>query len=286
MSHISTIFAFITALSASIGAISAHAVDLSNWEPMIEVGTEGTLESENEMTALLRVGFGFKRKGGEVTPIDTLGPERMVWAKINGTFALASRQAGTLPSMNIEFIPYEDQLLIGEMGGEASGTKKIKVMGNLQLFPTQIKREVSLDQELVVRIAVVGVQVKAAQKQSAQTELYAQIAADFIGYKVASHVSELATFKGIHVAELGAEAGIGTLLSKSLYLKIGLGGSADFNFLSSIQSDQKAYLAVRLDIAQLVQLYVQGSVKGNWDSRNLFYEGGSELMAGVVVYWD
>ncbi len=288
MSRISIISAFVAALSIFTGAITAHAFDLKEWEPMIEVGTEGSLETGNEMTALLRVGFGLKRKGGGVTPIDTLGPEKMVLAKISGTFAVVSTENQALPSMDIEFVPYEDQLLIGEVGGDPEGTKKIRAMGNLQLLPTQIRRDLNLDEALVLQISIVGVQLKAAQKQTARTELYAQVAADLLGAKIASHVSELSTFRGLHIMELGAEAGLGTLLSKSLYLRIGIGGKADFNwnFWSRLQSDQKAYLAIRLDIAQLVQVYVEGALKGNWDSGSPSYESGAELTAGVVFYWN
>jgi hypothetical protein len=250
---------FITALGIAGGAVLA---DGPRTRPMIEIGagSESAI-TQGGMNVLIRVGVGVSQSPEDTDAGDMLGPEQLVWAHLRGNFSIDPSATGldALPYLDMSFIPVHNQLSVIRENGDA-------VMGDLQLLPTQITRDIRLDRSIGVKVSVVGIQLGTVRTQSEHVSLFAQVAADAIGYKMAAHVSSLGTFHGFHLAGLGAEAGAAFLVNENFTVRLALGGNADVNFGGNInggfavQSDMDAYLAVKADIAKFIQVFVRAGI--------------------------
>ncbi len=255
----------------------------SRLTPMIEVGggTEASLTSGG-MNVLLRVGFGLRHTPESGEPGDVLGPEQLIWAHVNGDFAISpTGEGGGLPFMDINFIPVHNQLSVISENGNS-------VMGDLQLLPINVGRDIRLDEAVTVQVAVVGVKFGIVRVQNEHVALFAQMAANALGYKMASHVSGLGTFHGVHLLDLGAEGGVAFTINDNFMIRLVVGASADIALGGNVgggfsaYSDMRAYAAIRVDIAQFIQLFAQVSMGGAWDSGNSSFNGYPQFMAGIT----
>ena len=262
--------------AAAFGAVSTIALagglvlaDGPRTRPMVEIGagTESAL-TQGGMNVLIRVGVGVSQSPEDTDAGDMLGPEQLVWAHLRGDFSVdpSATGAAALPYLDMTFIPVHNQLSVIRENGDA-------VMGDLQLLPTRVTRDIRLDRSIGVRVSVVGIQLGTVRTQSEHTALYAQVAADAIGYKMAAHVSSLGTFHGMHIAGLGAEAGAAFLVNENFTVRLALGGNADLNLGGntngfSVQSDMDAYLAVKADIAKFIQIFARAGINAMCESGN------------------
>jgi hypothetical protein len=270
-----------TTLAIAGGAVLA---DGPRTRPMVEIvaGTESAL-TQGGMNVLIRVGVGVSQSPEDTDAGDMLGPEQLVWAHLRGDFSIdpSASGANALPYLDMSFIPVHNQLSVIRENGDA-------VMGDLQLLPTRVTRDIRLDRSVGVKVSVVGIQLGTVRAQSEHVSLYAQLAADAIGYKMAAHVSSLGTFHGFHLAGLGAEAGAAFLVNENFTVRVALGGNADVNFGGNVgsgfavQSDMDAYLAVKADIAKFIQVFVRAGLNAMCDSGESGCQWSPQFMAGAT----
>jgi hypothetical protein len=253
--------------------------DTDSFRPMIEVGGGAHVGEISKTSVLLRLGFGVRKNIDDPLPGDITTPEQLIIAHIDGTIAVSPDGInGTkVPYMDIRFTPIRDRVsVINDNGNELTG--------ELQFLPIAIGRNINVDQFLTINVSVIAVQFADVRPQNDYVALFAQVAADALGYKMLSHVSDLSTFHGIHLLTLGGEAGVAFTINDSFAVRASIGGSADINWWGKyFQSDMKAYAAIRASIYRFMQIFLQGGVIGNWDSRHSFFQGGLEGMVGLTL---
>jgi hypothetical protein len=250
---------------------------------MIEVGVAEQTAWLSGTNVLLRASVGIRKSMPMKPPSDDgeVSQEQLVIAHITGSVAtLPSSDGSKLPYVDIEFVPVTD--VRGQLQADGKAL-------NLELsaLPVALKRDINLD-EFEVKVAVAKAQLGIVRPQSAHVALFAQVAADALGYAMMSHIKNagLSTFQGMHVVSLDAAAGVAFTISDNFSIRAELGAKADLNWWDTrFQSDQKAYLEIRADLYKFMQIFLQASMVGNWDSGNNFYQGGPELMAGITFLW-
>jgi hypothetical protein len=282
------IAASVVALGAA-GAVSlsqntAHADNGYRTRHMIEVGSgvESAM-TEGGVNVLLRVGYGYSRIAESSQPGEILGPEQLIWAHFTGDFAFDPTASGgnALPYADVRFIPVENSLSIIRDNGDA-------ILGSLQLLPIEVKRDIRIDREAAVSVSVVGIQVGTVRYQQDKIALFAQVAADLVGYKAAIRINDMGSFHGFRLIDLGAEGGVAFMINENFTIRIALGGSADLNFGGNVgrgfavQSDLNAYLALRADIAKFLQIFFKVGYGAACDN-GFGCEGVPQIMAGITI---
>jgi hypothetical protein len=269
----------------SILSLTAASADERRIRPMIEIGG-GTEAAWNQgFNVLLRVGFGLRQRPADRREGEVHGPQQLIWAHINGDFAFSPEgDGGGLPYMDVRIIPYHNSISV-------VSDPELSVMGELKLLPTQLGRDIRLDQDFTLRVSVVGVEFGAVNMRSEKVALVAQVAADVVGLRLATHVSELGRFLGASIANIGAEGGVafpGLFPSEDSILRIVLGGTADIALGGNrgdgfaLQSDMRAYLAIKADINNFIQVFLRGGINAACNTGQQCWSS-PELMAGATV---
>jgi len=263
--------------------------------PMIEVGVGGETEG-NGLDVLLHVNVGVRKTVEEGDPDDILViSEQQMWAHMSGNVSFNTNPGNgqtAVPYMDIRFVPWEDTVTVG------NSEDHLMLSGTLQLLPIHIGRNVAIDQNVVVQVSVVGVNLRKDLvhwddvSALGNVTIFAQLAADAIGYKMANHVVDAnGTFHGFHLLGLTGSVGANMEISDNFNVRIELGGSADVNFGGNtqngfaIQSDMGAYAAVRLTIAKFIELFVQGSYNAQCEAFSTGCQGVPQLMFGATFYF-
>jgi hypothetical protein len=258
----------------------AHAGDSHLFE--VGSGMESAV-SEGGVNVLLKIGYGYSRTPDETDPDPVLGPEQLVWAHISGDMAFdpSATGAAALPMLDIRIIPVHNSLSVILESGNA-------IYADLQLLPMTVGRDIRIDQNASVKVSVVGLQVGFVNYRTEQVALYAQVAADAIGYKMVDMLSDAGTFHGGRVLGTALEGGAHFTISENFTIRIALGGSVDLNLGSvptgfAVQSDLDAYLAVRADIARFIQIFLKGGINANCLSANSYgCDAAPQLMLGAT----
>jgi len=264
----------------------AQASDGFHTRHMIEVGTgmEGAI-GKDSFGILLRVGYSYNRLAEDSLPGEITGPEQLIWAHFSGDFSISpwgDPNAG-LPYMNIHFTPVKNSLEIIRDNGDA-------IMGELRALPIQIKRDIRIDQNAMVKVSLAGVQFGLTRFQSDQMALIAQVAVDLLGYKMSSYVSERGAFHGGHIGGIAAEGGAAYLVNEDFLVRLVIGGEADLNLGGNqgggfaVNSDLAAYVALKADLYRFLQLFLKLTYFGNCNSANSYgCDGAAQLIGGITV---
>ncbi len=265
---------------------TASAEDGFHTRHMIEVGTgmEGAI-GKDSFGILLRVGYSYNRIAEDSLPGEVTGPEQLIWAHFSGDFSISpwGGPNGSLPYMNIHFTPVKNSLEIIRDNGDS-------IMGELRALPIEIKRDIRIDQNAMVKVSLAGVQFGLTSFKSDQIALIAQVAADLLGYKMSSYVSDRGTFHGGHVGGITAEGGAAFLINEDFLIRVVLGGEADLNLGGNsgggfaVNSDLAAYLAIKADIYRFIQVFLKLTYFGNCNSADTHgCDGAAQLLGGVTV---
>lgn len=271
-------------------ALLASAPALADVHPDFELGSgaDFDLNSSNiqEFNLLLKVGFSL-RDDDEVSLGKSLPPAQFVWAHVRAELSINRQYSGPgaddprLPYLNIWFSPVElKDVKLYENGGQISGT--------LQALPTQIAREMRLDQSFRLAVSAIGFQFDTLNPLNKMAAFCAQVAVDALGYKMIDHASDVRTFQGVHVAGLSAEAGSVFAIDKDFSVRVVLGGSADLNFegafksTSSVQSDLQAYLAVKANFTNFVTVFLKGIFNEAIETSPVSHQKSGQIMFGAT----
>jgi hypothetical protein len=273
-------FAMGLALAAAIsGTSNARAVDAHMFE--VGAGMESAL-SEGGVNILLRFGYAYSHMQDETDPDPVMGPEQLVWAHISGDLAIDASATGSaaLPMLDIKIIPVHNSLSIIRDNGDA-------IFADLQLLPMAVGRDIRLDQNVTFKVSVVGIQAGLVRYQTDRIALYAQVAADALGYKMVDQLSSTGTFHGGRILGTALEGGVQFTITENFSIRIALGGSADLNLGGiessfAVQSDMDAYLAVRADIARFIQIFLKGGINANCLSAGYGCDYAPQLMLGAT----
>jgi hypothetical protein len=246
--------------SSLFGAMPAKASNSNLFE--VGAGMESAL-SEGGVNVLLRIGYGYSSSPDETDPDPVLGPEQLVWAHISGDMAFdpTATGAAALPMLDIRVIPVHNSVSVIMENGNA-------IFADLQLLPMAVGRDIRIDQNVSVKVSVVGLQVGYVSYQTEQIALYAQVAADALGYKMVDMLSSAGTFHGARILGTALEGGAQFTINENFSIRIALGGTVDLNLGSipagfAVQSDIDAYLAVRADIARFIQIFFKTGIISN-----------------------
>ncbi|MBC7690812.1 MAG: hypothetical protein H7222_03520 [Methylotenera sp.] len=227
--------------------------------PVIEIGGGGqTLGSG--LNILLKVGFSVRKYTN--SPSEKLSErdyqEQLVIAHFSGDFGISTQGDGNrIPYLDIEFIPVDNHLEFVNTPGQ------LVVMGNLRFLPTELNRNLQIDEQLGVRVSAIGLQLDAIKYSDRNSGIIAQLAVDALGYKMVSYANGLGKFAGFHIAQAALEAGYATYINDSFYVRVALGGSADLNTgknsggESARQSDQDVYLSIKANIHEMIEIFLK-----------------------------
>ncbi|MGZ3687386.1 MAG: hypothetical protein ACXWP5_01120 [Bdellovibrionota bacterium] len=270
-----------------MSSTSALAVDI-NGDSMIQIGAGAGLESSplnSQANFLLRVEVFGKIIGGDATAVLPLG---QIIASVKGEFSISpSGAGGYVPYVNVDFVPYQ----IG-YGHFETKSEYVEFSAALRVLPTQITRDVRIDETATLRITLVGASANLPiwASEEGNAEIYAKLAIDLLGYKYVNHLTQgEGDFNGVSVgalqAEFGAVFGPHEGVARG---RVAIGATADLNVWSArgttgsdIQSDVKAYLQVSADIKEFLRLYVQLGWNQMWDQSAKTSAGDLQLMAGA-----
>ncbi|MCC7443024.1 MAG: hypothetical protein IT285_15430 [Bdellovibrionales bacterium] len=282
----------VVALATGAQAFADGEYPSNPLSPMIEVGAGGETQG-NGVNVLLHVNVGVRRTVEEGDPDDILViSEQQMWAHMSGdvSFNVSGNGQTVVPYMDIRFVPWEDTVTVG------NSEDGLMLSGTLELVPIEIGRNVALDQNVVVQVSVIGVQFR---KDLAHWDdvtalgnvtLFAQVAADALGYKVVDHVAATAgTFHGFHLLGLSGAVGANFEISDNFNVRLEIGANADVNFGANngfaIQSDMGAYAAVRFTIAKFIELFVMGRYQAQCEAFGSGCQGAPQLMFGATFYF-
>ena len=264
---------------------SSTVSDPSAPVPMIEVGAgaESPLSKAGGVNILLRVGFGFYQLADPNAPPGILGQEQLVWAHIDGDIAISPLADGTrVPYIDIKFIPVENSTEF------LSQTRTQTIMGNLELFPMKFERNIHLNQQFGYQVSAIGLDFDLLSMQTKQVGFFAQLAVDALGYKMASYVSDLGTFKGFHLGGIALEAGEALITKAGFIIRVALGGSADINFGGdagvgfAVQSDMQAYVAIKAQVSKMITAFLRAGLLGSYNSGEGTFQAGPEILLGAT----
>jgi hypothetical protein len=221
--------------------------------PMIEVGAGVESQALETFRVLLRVGidgFTFHREGHST----------FVIATVHGNFATMESEGRKIPYMDLEFVPVTMRTGDGLRGG------------SYRFLPGRYGTNIRLNEDATVRVDVVGIEkgVQGASPFGPKALLFAKVAADAVGYKMAAHLTgEQGTFHGANLAGVSAEAGLAIIASNTFKVRLALGGTADLSVGSNtgdpglaLYSDFSAYAEVSLDIKRFFRLFVRNGLNG------------------------
>jgi hypothetical protein len=242
--------------AATAASTPAFATDFD--PPMIEIGGGVEAHASGPINVLLRVSV-------EGVTVTDPGHYALVIAKMRGDLALHSLPTGEgnrIPYLDIEFVPASLRLPGGLSGGE------------LRILPTHVGTNIHLNQDVNLRVDVAGVEMGYLGPSgiNERTLLYAKLAADALGYKMASRLSDAgadnATFRGFDVGALNGEAGLVFAPGNASFkVRVAFGANADLNVGGNVghgfalESDLGAYSEVSLDIKKFMSLFVRNSYR-------------------------
>lgn len=239
--------------------------------PMIEIGSGADVTTQG-VDVLLRVNIDnltVHRAGGRVT---------WVLARIKGNLSMDTGSDGRrIPYSDIEFVP-----VTFRTGAGLSGV-------GVRVLPTRLGTNVRLDQDLVVRVAVAGVETAhlGPSGVSERILVYAKVAADALGFKLANHAHDALRFRGLGIGAVNAEVGAILAAPSGFKVRVAFGASADISVGDgpgqgwSVRSDMAAYNEVSVDLWRFLRLFVRNGVNAvtgtGFDDRAEY-----QLMAGAT----
>lgn len=281
-------------LSAGVGYTAMADGDYPDnpYQPLIEVGGGGETQGQGAVNVLLNVRVGAKKTVEEGDPDDVLIiSEQQIIAHMDGdiSFNVSGNGKTIVPYMDIRFAGFEDVVTVG------NSEDNLMLRGAIRIGDLKIGRNVALDQALVIQVSVVGVNVNKDLVRwddvtfLGNVTLFAQLAADAIGYKMANHILDSnGVFHGFHLLGAGIGGGFNFEMSDNFNVRIELGGSADVNFGANtqlgfaIQSDMGAYAAVKFTIAKFVELFVLGRYAAVCEAWGASCSNAAQLMFGAT----
>jgi hypothetical protein len=236
-----------------ISALWSVTVSADVDRPMIEIGSGMEAHPGAPVNVLLRVSI----EGVTISNPRSKLYSSLVLARINGNFALSAQADGRrLPFMDIEFIPVDVRT-----GDGLSGL-------GFRALPTRLGTNVRMNQGLTVRVDIAGVETSYLGPSGISENMlvFAKVAADAMGYKMATHISDSYDFHGVNIAALSGEAGIAYALGMGLKVRIAFGGTADLSVGGNVgmgfalMSDLSAYNEISLDIKKFMRLFIRNGV--------------------------
>lgn len=227
----------------------------------------------SSMSVLLRVGVdGVKQ--------DLFGLHCTL-AQIQGDLAVDPRSAADqrLPYLDIKFTAAACPLGDGVSGGK------------LKALPVAAGSNMRLDQKLRLRVDAIGYEKNYMRPTqfSEDVVVFAKLAADAIGYKLVSHLSELGGFHGFNLGAVNVEVGA-ILATKRITARIVFGGSADVSFGGNIgsgfalQSDLEAYCEFTADINRYLRFFIRNSLLKSINSGSDDPSQYQLLVGAVFIY--
>jgi hypothetical protein len=247
------------AIWATLAAVLIATTAARAERPVITIGGGGITTPASSpvsnMSVLLRVGVdGVKR--------DLFGLHCTL-AQIQGDLAVDPRSAADrrLPYLDIKFTAIDCPLGDGVSGG------KFKVL------PVNVGSSMRLDQNLRLRIDAIGYEKNYMQPIQFRddTVIFAKLAADAIGYKMVSHLSEIGSFHGFNLGSVNVEVGA-ILATDHVTVRIVFGGNADVSFGGNIgggfaiQSDLEAYSEITADVSRYLRFFIRNSLLKSYNS--------------------
>jgi hypothetical protein len=242
----------------------AHA---ANQTAMIEVGGGAeTTSASPVVNALIRVGLHFHNH--------PLGGRQQLYAQLHSELALQRDTEGksvAVPYFDLTFKAAEEFYGVIDEDGLLEGGPT-DVLGALE-----VKRDIGLGEDLVMTVSVVGTRAGLASLGEQKLKLFLQLAADGFGYRVASRAglppSDSAAGQLTHDFYLGkVRMDIGAILvaTPALKLRLTVGGNADLGIGMrradpAMDSDFGAMAELRVDIADLIELFASAGVNGVWN---------------------
>lgn len=201
-----------------------------------------------------------------------------VVARVRTDFMFSVASDGQrIPYLDFEFVPYTK-------GMDIDGT----TLG-VRFVPLHISRSVRLDQSANIRVDVAGIEANLFIPLDKREKFvaFAKIAADAVGYKLATYLSDRGNFHGVDIAALRAELGAVLGATGPAKVTVSIGGSIDLNLGGNVgrgfavQSDMAAYTEVTLDILNFLKLFVRASLNATGNSAYSF-DGERRLMVGAA----
>ncbi|MGK5085816.1 hypothetical protein WDW37_21210 [Bdellovibrionota bacterium FG-1] len=241
-------------LLVSLAPIFGHAADVT--PPMIEVGAGIEADPYDPVEVALRVnveGMGLRH---------VAGIPALVFARLRGDLAVATDANGRrITYADVEFVPAVFRT------GEGVSAREIRVL------PTHVGTDIHLNQDLVIRVDAIGVGTRylGPSHISERALIYAKVAADALGYRMATHLSDHAHFYGVNLVALNAELGL-VIATGPFKVRITFGGAADLNLGGNvgqsfaIESDIKAYNEVSFDVAKFFRIFIRNSLNAAFHS--------------------
>jgi hypothetical protein len=216
-------------------------------EHMIEIGGGAQARSFAPDTAvLLKVGYSYRD--------DAEGGEYYV-ARMKAQGALGvERDSEFLPYAQVEFTPFERYMNKQQFNDLVQG------IGG-RVARSTLGRELGLGQDLKVSVSVIGIRAGMVNLKEGDSgaALFAQLAADFLGYRLVKFSQDRADYTGMQIADVMVEAGAILSTGKSFSVRVSGGGTAAVSQGTTLMIDSSAFAGVRVDIAQFLQFFVRGS---------------------------
>ena len=200
------------------------------------------------------------------------------WLRLNGDVGIntSSNSGSTIQDFNLNLALAGVRLHEWDdfLSGEA-----IRIEGS---------RNYQIDEKTVVRVTAFGGLARVMLpmwNEPGKHDLWIQAMLDVVGYKMASHLSELSTFHGFEVGRLGAELGMTIYPVEDFPIRLLAGGQASFAFnFSGTQSDLQAYVALRSDISKRFKINFQAGIVGAHDGhQNSQFTHARQLVGGILV---
>ena len=237
-------FVSLLGLACVMGATPAEA---RVGRPMITFGS-GVETTTEQVNVLLQLNF-------DNLTLEHPGSSTIyVLARLRANVAINPSSDGpTVPYSDIEFIPVVARTGVG-VGGRG-----------LRILPTRI----NINPDLTVRVDVAGLETAYLGHTgfSERAMIYAKVAADALGVKMANFAYDAVHFRGVNIAALNAEAGLIFAASGGVKVRVAFNVSADVSVGNneggygwSIRSDMIAYNEISVDLTRFFRLFVRNGV--------------------------
>jgi hypothetical protein len=221
--------------------------------PMIEVGGGMDVHPGQTVSVLLRVSI----EGVTIGTPRGKTFSSMVLARMKGDLALSAQSDGRPVSfMDIEFVPWS-----GRTGDGLSGVE-------YRALPMRFGTNIRMNQDTTIRVDLAGAETSFLGPSgfSDKALIFAKIAADALGYKVATHLTDTNDFHGVNVAAVNGEVGLVYALGTNFKARVVFGGTADLNIGGNVgtgfalESDLGAYNEISLDIKKFMRLFIRNGL--------------------------
>jgi hypothetical protein len=129
----------------------------------------------------------------------------------------------------------------------------------INLLPSGIHRDARIGRDFGIRVSLAGLELGATTLINDDIAFFLQVAAELLGWKMIRQDQNYGTRQAFRLAGLNAEAGLAFKVASQFIVRIGIGGSADFNMGGgthgfAIQSDQEAYARLAISLSRFVQI--------------------------------